>query len=77
MDKTKKILISIGIVIALVLMFVIWGISVNNSVIRKEEQIKESSSSITVQLKKRSDSVKQLVQVVEEYSEHEYYDFCI
>lgn len=71
MDKTKKILISIGIVIALVLMFVIWGISVNNSVIRKEEQIKESSSSITVQLKKRSDSVKQLVQVVEEYSEHE------
>ena len=71
MDKTKKILISIGIVIALVLMFVIWGISANNSVIRKEEQIKESSSSITVQLKKRSDSVKQLVQVVEEYSEHE------
>lgn len=68
--KPGKIVLIVGIiVVALVLMFVIWGVCTNNSAIHREEQILESKSSITVQTGKRDRTIMELAQVVEKSSE--------
>ena len=67
----KTLLISLSIVAAFILMSVIWGVAVNNSAIKAEEQIFESKSSIDIQVKKRNDTILLLVQVVEQYDAHE------
>lgn len=70
--KTGKIILIIGIIlVALVLMFVIWGVASNNSAIHKEEQILESQSSITIQTGKRDRTIIELAQVVEKASQVE------
>lgn len=67
----KLILIILGIVIALgVLLFAV-GIHAENRCYSMEEQIDESKSGIDIQLKKRNDSIKELVQVVERSSQQD------
>ena len=46
----KKFLIGIGIIIAIILMIVGMFVGTNNTAINLEEQIKESKSSINIQL---------------------------
>lgn len=64
-----------AIIAVIVVAFVglIWAVGVHteNRCYSMEEQISESKSGIDIQLKKRNDSIKELVQVVEQFSEHE------
>lgn len=70
--KPWKIVLIVGIiVVALVLMFVIWGVCTNNSAIHREEQILESKSSVTVQENTRDRTIMELAQVVEKSSAYE------
>lgn len=67
----KKILISLGIIIGMILMIVCMFIGTNNTAINLEEQIKESKSSINIQEKRREDLIYNLVDTVESYNKHE------
>lgn len=67
----KMILIVVGIIAAVVLCGVAIGIHAENRCYSMEEQISESKSGIDIQLKNRNDSIKQLVQVVEQFSTQE------
>ena len=67
----KKILIGIGIIIAIILMIVGMFVGTNNTAINLEEQIKESKSSINIQEKRREDLIYNLVDTVESYNKYE------
>lgn len=67
----KMILIVAGILLAIVVCVFAIGIHAENRCYHMEEQIKESKSGIDIQLKKRNDSIKELVQVVEQFSKQE------
>ena len=73
-----KIIGIIGIVIfSFLILFFGYQVSVGNTATRMEEQISESYSGIEIQQKHRNDSVKQLVQVVENFtSRTRYCKFC-
>ena len=67
-----KIIGIIGIVVfSFLILFFGYQVSVGNTATRMEEQINESYSGIEIQQKHRNDSVKQLVQVVENFTSHE------
>lgn len=67
----KLIIIIIGILLSAgVLVFMI-GVSTEARANSMEEQIYESESGIDIQLKNRNDSIRELVQVVEQFSTHE------
>ena len=67
-----KIIGIIGIVVfSFLILFFGYQVSVGNTATRMEEQISESYSGIEIQQKHRNDSVKQLVQVVENFTSHE------
>lgn len=67
----KKLLIAGSILVGLFLIVTFWCIGVNNSVLKQEEQIAEAKSSITIVLKKRADSIRQMTQVIENFNAHE------
>lgn len=67
----KRILIIIGIIVAIIIFFISMFVSVNNSAINLEEQIKESSSAINIQEKRREDLIYNLVDTVESYNQYE------
>ncbi len=67
----KKILISLGIVLGIILMIVGIFVGTNNTAINLEEQIKESKSSINIQEKRREDLIYNLVDTVESYNQYE------
>lgn len=74
-SKTKVnwrgILIVLAIIIAFVGLFFITKVSVKATVVNKEEQIYEAASSINIQMDTRNRKIKQLTQVIEEYSDYE------
>lgn len=74
-SKTKVnwrgIIIVLAIIIAFVGLFFIAKVSVKATVVNKEEQIYEAASSINIQMDTRNRKIKQLTQVVEEYSDYE------
>ena len=67
--KTK--LIIIGVILAVILLFVGIFASKNNSAVTLEEQIFESKSAINIQEKRREDLIYNLVDTVKAYAEHE------
>ena len=67
----KLVLIIAGILLALGLCIFAIGVHAESRCYSMEEQISESKSGIDIQLKKRNDSIKELVQVVEQFSQHE------
>lgn len=76
MEKIKNISWKLVLIIAVIVVAfigLVWAIGVHteNRCYSMEEQISESKSGIDIQLKKRNDSIKELVQVVEQFSEHE------
>lgn len=76
MQKTKSVdwkIVGIvaGIIIALVIAIVAMFVSTNNKAINFEEQIYESAASVNVQEKRRVDLIYNLVDVVEQYAQHE------
>lgn len=67
-----KIVGIIGIIVfSLLILFFGYQVSVGNTAARMEEQINESYSGIEIQQKHRNDSVTQLVQVIENFTNHE------
>lgn len=69
--KLFGVLITVGILIAIVLAVFGLGISVQNKAINLEEQIHESSSAIEIQEKRRVDLIYNLVDTVQAYDKHE------
>lgn len=61
----------LGIVAAVIVLFIASVISANNTAIGYEQNILQSKSGITVQLKRQHDIILQLVQVVEQASKFE------
>jgi len=66
----------VGIVVAVVMIILIisligWAISVYNRIIRMENDVEESFSTIDVYLKKRWDLIPNLVETVKGYAKHE------
>lgn len=67
----KLVLIIAGILLALGLCIFAIGVHAESRCYSMEERISESKSGIDIQLKKRNDSIRELVQVVEQFSQHE------
>jgi len=63
-----QILIALGVVF---LILVLYPIYIYNSLIKKREQVKEASSDIEVQLKRRADLIPNLLETVKGYASHE------
>lgn len=68
----KKVIIIVGIILALVLFIVFALNGVPNNVISYEEQITTAQSEIKIQEKRRADLIPNLVDCVKEYDKHEY-----
>lgn len=63
------IAIIIIVAVILILLFAFWG--TYNSLVKLDERVNEAWSDITVQLKRRSDLIPNLVEVVKGYTKHE------
>lgn len=63
------IAIIIIVAVVLILLFAIWG--TYNSLVKLDERVNEAWSDITVQLKRRSDLIPNLVEAVKGYTKHE------
>ncbi len=59
------------IILAIVLVVVLWGVSIYNSLIKLKNQVEEAFSTMDVYLKKRFDLIPNLVETVKGYAKHE------
>ena len=71
MSVGTAIMIIFGVIFALLLVSIIWGIAIYNSLVAGRELVNEGWSSIDVQLKRRFNLIKNLVTVVKQYASHE------
>lgn len=68
MKKSTIVIISIAAFVAILF---IWGISVNNSLVKSDESVKEAWGQVENVYQRRADLVKQLVKVVEGAAKYE------
>ena len=68
----KNVLITLGVVFAVIISIVFIGFSYKNTAIRLEEEIKTAESNINSQYKRRDDLIPNLVATVKDYNEYEY-----
>ncbi len=59
------------ILLILILIFILYGVSIYNKLVRLRTMVEEAWSGINVQLKKRHDLVPNLVETVKGYASHE------
>jgi LemA protein len=64
-------MIILGIVAAVVLVFIIWAASIFNTLVRYRNQYKNAFAQIEVQLKRRYDLIPNLVETAKGYIKHE------
>lgn len=67
----KKSTIILLAVLATVLLVVIWGVGVRNSLVSMEEEVSLQASQVEAQLQRRSDLIPNLVATVKGYAAHE------
>jgi LemA protein len=67
----KAFLIFVGVMVLSIVLLVFYGISVKNGLIDREETVQQKFSEIDNQLKRRSDLIPNLVNVVKGYAKHE------
>lgn len=67
----KKVLIISGIIVSIILLIFGMFVTVNNTAINLEEQIKESKSSINIQEKRREDLLVNMVDAIKSYNKYE------
>lgn len=72
MKSIKLPLITLGVIVAVLLMFVFGFFGVRNNAISLEERVTTAQSEIKVQEKERADLIPNLVDCVKEYDKHEY-----
>lgn len=68
---SKNMKITLGVVLAVVLLLVIFFISSYNGLVSKQATVEEKWSNIEVVLQKRADNIPQLVEIVKDYTEYE------
>lgn len=64
-------MIPLLVILAIVAIFVIWAVSMYNSLVRFRNEINNSWAQIDVQLKRRTDLIPNLVETVKGYASHE------
>jgi LemA protein len=62
---------TLGIVLVVVVVVLLWGISVYNNLVRGRNRVREAWSGIDVQLRRRASLVPNLVETVRGYAAHE------
>lgn len=63
--------ITIGIIVVIILILVVWGFSTYNKLIELRNRVKDQWAQIDVQLKRRFDLIPNLVETVKGYTKHE------
>ncbi|MBO6512437.1 MAG: LemA family protein [Phycisphaerales bacterium] len=63
--------ITLGVVVAIGLIVLLWGVGVYNSLVRIRQHLKDSWSGVDVELKRRYDLIPNLVNTVKGYAAHE------
>ena len=64
-------MITLGIIVAVIAVIVLWAVGVYNSIIRLKQNVENGWSQIDVQLKRRHDLIPNLVETAKGYMDHE------
>lgn len=71
MKKNKTLWIVLGVIFALVLILVFWGVGTRNALVDKRETVTTQQAQIQVMLQRRADLIPNLVNTVKGYAAHE------
>lgn len=69
--STITILVVVGVVVGVLAIIVLWGISVNNSLVTKDENVSKAWSQVENAYKRRMDLIPQLVNTVQGAANYE------
>jgi LemA protein len=71
MSGIAVLLIGLGVIVAIGLVVLMWGVGIYNSLVRVRQHLKDSWAGVDVELKRRYDLIPNLVNTVKGYAGHE------